>query len=279
MKPLEVPELVDRIIDHIHDDEPALRATSLVARLWLAASQYHLLHTCKLEVDGDLDTAGKIQTRYEDLHASKHLAANIVVLRIDWAQLHCLSEVRSIVNLTRDLPQLQDLLLTRASFAEAQEDCIPLLRGREKLRLLKIATKDYNDGNYLITLLQAYPSIGTLIVQAFRSSHSGLLIFPHAKLPNGVLVHQLVVTGYHLRDVYPPTALLLQALGKNSPRKLSFTVRVPIFRNGWREMETMCTLLGPRLDEVTVNMRSNLGTPFPLSYSTYTNPSLYLELP
>ena len=42
------PELVDRIIDFLHDEPRALTACSLVARSWTPASRYHRFDTIKL---------------------------------------------------------------------------------------------------------------------------------------------------------------------------------------------------------------------------------------
>lgn len=43
VKPFGIPELVDRIIDHLHDDIPTLRSTALVSKLWTPASHFHVL--------------------------------------------------------------------------------------------------------------------------------------------------------------------------------------------------------------------------------------------
>jgi hypothetical protein len=45
-------ELVDRIIDYLHDDPQSLRATSLTCHKWLPSSHYHLFHEVKL-TDGN----------------------------------------------------------------------------------------------------------------------------------------------------------------------------------------------------------------------------------
>lgn len=42
--PFDIPELVDRLIDYLHDDPKTLRSTSFVARSWRSTSQLHLVH-------------------------------------------------------------------------------------------------------------------------------------------------------------------------------------------------------------------------------------------
>ncbi|TBU37289.1 hypothetical protein BD309DRAFT_876732, partial [Dichomitus squalens] len=41
-KALRLGEIVDYIIDHLHDDTPTLSASSLVCRAWLPSCRYHL---------------------------------------------------------------------------------------------------------------------------------------------------------------------------------------------------------------------------------------------
>lgn len=46
-------ELIDRIVDNLHDDRPNLLATSLVHRAMRSASLYHLLETSAIDVRDD----------------------------------------------------------------------------------------------------------------------------------------------------------------------------------------------------------------------------------
>jgi hypothetical protein len=53
-------ELVERVLDHIHDDTAALLSSTLVHRSWTACCQYHLFHTVALvrRVGVAMDTGG-----------------------------------------------------------------------------------------------------------------------------------------------------------------------------------------------------------------------------
>ncbi|KAK7688092.1 hypothetical protein QCA50_008462 [Cerrena zonata] len=43
------PEIIDYVIDFLHEDKPDLRSCSLVARAFSASSQLHLFHSLRLE--------------------------------------------------------------------------------------------------------------------------------------------------------------------------------------------------------------------------------------
>jgi hypothetical protein len=45
---LGIPELVDRIIDHLHDEFDALKTCGQVCQFWIPASRYHLFHSVTL---------------------------------------------------------------------------------------------------------------------------------------------------------------------------------------------------------------------------------------
>jgi hypothetical protein len=42
-------EIIDRVIDHLHNDQDSLKVTSLTCRRWLPRSQYHLFHGVQLD--------------------------------------------------------------------------------------------------------------------------------------------------------------------------------------------------------------------------------------
>lgn len=41
----QIPELVDRIVDHLYNDKVTLQTTALVSKRWVHASQYHIFST------------------------------------------------------------------------------------------------------------------------------------------------------------------------------------------------------------------------------------------
>lgn len=214
MRPLEVPELVDRIIDHLHNDKPTLRATSLVAWPWVATSQHHLLQTCNCVSSANADGTGVLLRLLNDIHASQRLAASILALQIVSLVFRDFGAVCSVVHLTQDLHYLQDLSLIGARFSRATEDAMPLLLGRERLRLLVITADHYCDGAYVIALLRAFPAIQNLHMEPSNPMPSWPTAFPHAKLSQGVLIDRLTVAGKLLRKVHSPTSLLLKSSQK-----------------------------------------------------------------
>lgn len=72
-------ELVDMVIDHLHDDKDALAACSLVSRLWRNSSQYHLLENVTLH---GVATARGLDAFAAFVETSPRLAHYVRALRV-----------------------------------------------------------------------------------------------------------------------------------------------------------------------------------------------------
>lgn len=55
MMPRFSQEITDQVIDHLHDDKPALSACALVHRSWLPAARLHIFEKIELVDDRDMD--------------------------------------------------------------------------------------------------------------------------------------------------------------------------------------------------------------------------------
>lgn len=102
---LDIPELVDRIIDHLHNDTKTLRSTALVARNWRASSQLHLLS--RVEV---VDTE-RLAELCEKLPQQPRLASYILRLKMKNLRLDVKYEVHAFVQTCILAVKLQDLEL------------------------------------------------------------------------------------------------------------------------------------------------------------------------
>ncbi|KAF8489848.1 hypothetical protein JB92DRAFT_3246767, partial [Gautieria morchelliformis] len=43
MKHILPGELIDQVIDHLHDDSPSLRACCITCRAWVPSARFHIL--------------------------------------------------------------------------------------------------------------------------------------------------------------------------------------------------------------------------------------------
>jgi hypothetical protein len=88
------PELVDRIIDHLHDHQVSLKACALTCRTWRFASQYHFFKTVGLPGEGRAEELLDIvirspsvarlveQVAFRDIRVSQPWMGNSVTLPI-----------------------------------------------------------------------------------------------------------------------------------------------------------------------------------------------------
>lgn len=73
--PFEISELVDLIIDHLHDDNNALRACALVAKSWLPSSNFHFLGTATVQGhNGMMTVAWRLKTSMRLRNTLTHIA-------------------------------------------------------------------------------------------------------------------------------------------------------------------------------------------------------------
>jgi hypothetical protein len=74
-------EIVDMIIDHLHDCKPALESCALVSHTWLPASRFHLFRS--IQLDPHPSCYHRCDKLYAIIEQSPHLAAIIRELHID----------------------------------------------------------------------------------------------------------------------------------------------------------------------------------------------------
>ncbi|KAJ7616650.1 hypothetical protein FB45DRAFT_934661 [Roridomyces roridus] len=123
------PEVVDLVIDNLHDQPAALRVCSLVCRNWLAASRYHLYS--EVYVSGSnlisfIHLTGhqheSLSSRLRSLHATRFLSDQLETL---WPLLAEFPQLRGLhlhgplefgTTIDEPLPLVTSLSLTRVSF-------------------------------------------------------------------------------------------------------------------------------------------------------------------
>ncbi|KAJ3477617.1 hypothetical protein NLI96_g10339 [Meripilus lineatus] len=100
--PPEIPqELVDNIIDHLHDDTPSLIVTSLVSKAWMHSSRFHLFSSIDIVDDPEgLDYIQFLETSPNVCHHVWDLYLEFrgeVMVEIITRLLTCLGNLRSFV--------------------------------------------------------------------------------------------------------------------------------------------------------------------------------------
>lgn len=258
---LQIPELVARVIDYLHDDHPSLYATSLVARLWTARSQHYLLRSIIIYRDRWPDMMQAIISLHQAADASPALGLNIIRLTLRPVLLQNLTCLRNLLDLTSALPRLQELDIEQL-LCNPSTQPLPLLSGRQSLRLLKLQPVDLTDGVCAMRLLQAYPHITTLHI--WLSTNPGLdirdeLSTIHSGLPQGVSVERMVLEGHGHIAWDRHLIFLHRIISEDSPKHLTFAFQTTRVR--WSQVSLVCESFNSRLEELHINMPGYTGKP------------------
>jgi hypothetical protein len=78
------PELIDRIIDHLHDSPADLRTCARVCKAWLESSRLHLFYSISIHSAGNVQTLlSRCQKLYSVIRRSPRVALRVRELDID----------------------------------------------------------------------------------------------------------------------------------------------------------------------------------------------------
>jgi hypothetical protein len=81
IKPQLPPELIDRVIDHLHNSSSGLRTCALVCRAWLASSRFHLFYTIHIHPTfirkNDSDGSSRCNKLYDAIQQSPHISVYV----------------------------------------------------------------------------------------------------------------------------------------------------------------------------------------------------------
>lgn len=160
---LDCGELIDRIIDHLFDDKPAVRSCSLVCKLWVPSSQFHLFaEPPDLEEDAAVNA-------FRDRVVAPTFKTRLLIqsLRIKFTREVSLF---TVAELLQNLPCLRErLVLRNILLPEIQTEPIMKPRVRFKMRCLKIMDKSSSVCPFTVyphavaRILHLFSEIGELI--------------------------------------------------------------------------------------------------------------------
>src|ERR1700761_3490794 len=176
------PEVIDLIIDHLHNDPLTLEACSLVSRNWLSSSRHHLFGSVYIRVThrrihclGEiLDSPhNTLSFHLRSLHATgpPHFSSQF------WKLLHV-------------FPLLQSLHIHQ----------IKMLRGCEPLHLpsisaLTLSSVPFSSYRELETFLASFPALKTLTLHDVSCDHdSSLPLYPPRNLARKLSLDVLKMT-------------------------------------------------------------------------------------
>ncbi|KAI0797546.1 hypothetical protein C8Q75DRAFT_801485 [Abortiporus biennis] len=177
-------ELVDYIVDFLHSDRKSLRRTSLIARKWVHASQYHIFSpvSCSLSQNGKVvhsvdDSVSKfllffakhphLRRFVKDVLITDHLGGTVGLPSLTVLARH-ISAVTSALPSLHTL-RLEHIIVTSPHFLALEELQYELLSedpsSRPSLRLLELGICE-TDGEDIRDILCLFSSIDSLEVIA-----------------------------------------------------------------------------------------------------------------
>ncbi|THH30162.1 hypothetical protein EUX98_g4017 [Antrodiella citrinella] len=171
---LHIPlELVDIIIDHLHDDKPALATCSLVSREWRPSTRYHLFQS--IRICGDA-LFGGYDTFLRFLDAAPSIRPFIRSLCLSGENKHanverCLIGPYVLVSVLDRLTSLKTLTLDEVVWGGASKRNArglwpvvwpPIPRSFDTLRLVRVESYDLGTSQYTRSVFQILQAFGAL---------------------------------------------------------------------------------------------------------------------
>lgn len=158
----DIPELIDRVIDHLHDDEETLRACSLVARSWLPASRFHLFQTLYIFNEREFWALVELLQKNPGLGSHvRELALDILYDSYGNAEPWIRPPV-DISPLTAHIPTIEVLTLSDDWTRYGEPNRTVILDSFRKVRTLTIMASNFYSIQDLLTLLRSFPLLERL---------------------------------------------------------------------------------------------------------------------
>ncbi|THH29695.1 hypothetical protein EUX98_g4504 [Antrodiella citrinella] len=207
-------ELVDAVIDHLHDDKPTLKVCNLVDSSRLISARHHLFYDIVVTqrpfvtITPFLDTHPLIATRVHNLHLGP--------------QLNHILSFSTLVAILRYIPNLRSLNLDRVHLGCSATDPTKLVSDSELFHLESLSVANINTSlidtypysfNLLLTLFSLFSKVNHLHLSAVvftRTDLSATLLETYRKLPveslhTSLLLPKHEVIFYSMLDVSHPT--------------------------------------------------------------------------
>ncbi|KAF8478816.1 hypothetical protein JB92DRAFT_3102285, partial [Gautieria morchelliformis] len=157
-------ELIDQVIDHLHDDSPSLRACCITCRAWVPSARFHIFHNIVLSAKHAdalaviLETSSHIFPLVRSLTISRHSE-----------QLHKGSDYLDAVipTIAPKLTKLKTLRFYYVTLAQQHPNVLSaLIHNFSTIQELCIEGGGFNRLRDLATLIVAHPCLECLDVSA-----------------------------------------------------------------------------------------------------------------
>ncbi|KAJ7612234.1 hypothetical protein FB45DRAFT_1037153 [Roridomyces roridus] len=242
MGPILPPEVLDRVIDSLHDDVPMLRVCSLVSRAWMASSRYLLFAVNALIVDR------KSLLPFIELLDSPH---NTLLARIE--RLHCTEfQYAQLEALWKALPALLHLRELHIAGNILRIDSLPGPDSQIFPRITNLAMRHVNfpSCRTLKSLLLRFPSLMVLNFQNTLVDRSGQL--DTDEVDPSPLRLELDLDSFHLEDSSSTGWLTWRGLGL---RARDISLYIPSSASTEHVSEFLAAA-GPQLQHLTMRFSS-----------------------
>jgi hypothetical protein len=160
-----VPELVDRIVDHLHDDEETLRACALVARTWLPTSRFHLLHHIHIASAAAFHSLLALLEHTPGAGAHARALALGLVWDVQGAPTVWIRPPLALAPLATHLPHVRRLTLNDDWTRYGDANRAALLAGFRSVDTLDISSSIFYTAGDALGLLQSFPLLEHLSLQ------------------------------------------------------------------------------------------------------------------
>lgn len=155
--PFTVPELLDRILDYLHDNHASLLAASLVCRSMHPSCQYHLLH------DITLSTHDRMKKLFNHLTKHTHTAHLVHSLTIQSLRVSS----TNVFSLLESVQQLSTLRLSQTKIYSDPPDTVYF----SSMHSIVLDNCRFDHVKQLVEMVSRFTKLDSLVV---RKSYSDL---------------------------------------------------------------------------------------------------------
>lgn len=245
--PFDIAEVLDRIIDHLHEDDDDLRSCALVAKRWLPSSRFHLFRTTVIDSEEDLEWLSR-QVRQNPSIGAVIRTLELVDPFSDGVAF------AKLIAITHATPTLAELILDTIDWDGPGVGTLTPLTCGSSIRSVAIVNCSFEDRAALVGCLQAFPRLDNLSIESTRFWNMDNWLYDSSDEEDAdapVQVHRRISVD-QLDMAYismDKKATVLDILDSRSPRVVRFSCSDP---QELRDMRRFCAGASAQIEEVHV---------------------------
>lgn len=152
-------ELIDQVIDHLHDDVSSLRACSLTCRAWVPSARFHLFHDVVLTPERAVNFMALLETRPHISHFVRSLFIKGNPFQLYRKSYHFDAVIPAI---SSKLTRLKALRIECVTLAQQGIVMSALIQNLSTLRSLSISSVTFNRFRDFAAFIIAHPLLERL---------------------------------------------------------------------------------------------------------------------